>query len=473
MRAAYYCEQGTEGDLMEDELKAAVRVMQDGGAEFCDARHQDSRTLVIAVSNHELRNMSNGRLAGVGLRARIGGSWGFAASASTDRKSIEEMARKAVRAARAGDCPGRRIPEQRARIGSYRAKARIPPASVSVEEKLAMVKDLDEAQKISDKIVNTNAIYAEGLKTTTLANSFGSMLRWEDGRLRLIANAVAADAGRMESYRESIAGTRGMELLQQRNLAEVGVNTAREAIVQLGAVKPPQGVVTCITDPEITGLLAHEVMGHASEADEIVKRRSFLTGKVGEIVANEQITMVDDGTLEGGYGSINFDDEGTPSSRTVIIKDGVYHGYMQNLETGAEMGVPSTGNGRAQDFGQRMWVRMTNTFFEAGDWTLEEMVEDVKFGILTDKFVNGMEDPVGGGFEAKSHRGFLIENGKVTKPLRAITLTGKALDILRTTDAVGKKVCHDAGMCGKGTEDYVPVSSGGPYCRSRIITGGD
>ena len=123
---------------MEDELRAAVRIMQDGGAEFCDARYQDSRTLLIVVSNRELRTMSNGRLAGVGLRARIGGSWGFAASASTDRKSIEEMARKAVRAAKAGDCPGRRIPEQPARTGSYRARGRIPPASVPIEEKLAM-----------------------------------------------------------------------------------------------------------------------------------------------------------------------------------------------------------------------------------------------------------------------------------------------------------------------------------------------
>jgi TldD protein len=194
---------------------------------------------------------------------------------------------------------------------------------------------------------------------------------------------------------------------------------------------------------------------------------------VGKVVANEQITMIDNGTVEGAYGSLQFDDEGTPTSRTVVIQDGVYTGYMQNLETGAEMGVPSTGNGRAQDFGRRMWVRMTNTYFEPGDWKLEEMLEDVKFGILTDKFVNGMEDPVGGGFEAKAHRGFLIENGKITKPLRAITLTGKALDILKTTDAVGNKLSLDAGTCGKGSEDYVPVTSGGPYCRSKLIAGGD
>jgi TldD protein len=352
-------------------------------------------------------------------------------------------------------------------------KVRIPPASVPIEEKLALVKDLEEAQRISDRIVNANAIYAEAKRTTVLVNSFGTRLRWEDGRLRLTALAVAAESGRMEYYRDGIAGTKGMELLKQCDLNEMGMNTAREAIVQLGAVKPPSGLVTCISDPQISGLLAHEVMGHASEADEVVKRRSFLTDKIGQVVADEQITMVDDGSLEGGYGTELFDDEGTPTSRTVIIRNGIYNSYLHDLETGAEMGVPSTGNGRAEDFGRRTWVRMTNTFFEAGDWKVEEMIEGVKFGILTDKFINGMEDPVGGSFEAKAHRGFLIENGRVTKPLRAITLTGKALDILRTVDAVGNKVSLDPGTCGKGTEDHVPVSSGGPYCRSKMIAGGE
>jgi TldD protein len=134
--------------------------------------------------------------------------------------------------------------------------------------------------------------------------------------------------------------------------------------------------------------------------------------------------------------------------------------------------VRPTGNGRAQDPFRRVFVRMTNTYFEAGDWQLEEMLEGVKFGVLTDRFISGMEDPVGGGFEAKALRGFLIENGKVTDVLRSFTLTGKALEILKTTDAMGKELRLDGGNCGKGNEDMVPVSDGGPYCRSRIILGG-
>jgi len=458
---------------MRDVLIKAVERMRDLGAEFCDARFQDSADLVIRVSDSEVRTLTDARLSGFGLRARIGGSWGYAAVVTDDRGKVLDAAAKAVRSARAGGAPGRPIPEGRAATGHHPARAKVHPSDVSVEDKLRMARELDAAQRISDKVVNTNATYVEEVKRTALVSSLGADLDWEDVRLRLVASTVAADAGRREMFHEFMDGTGGMEVLRKRELNEMGSAAAKEAVIMLDAIRPPSGRITCITDPVISGLLAHEVMGHASEADEIVKRRSFLTDKVGQVVANEQITMVDDGSIEGAHGSIQFDDEGTPSSRTVIIEDGVYRGYMHSLETAAEMNVTPTGNGRAQDFGRRVWVRMTNTFFEAGDWTLEEMIEDVKFGVVTDRMINGMEDPVGGGFEAKALRGYLVENGQITKPVRSFTLTGKALDILRTTDAVGDRVQLDAGMCGKGAEDWVPVSSGGPYCRSQIIVGGD
>jgi len=227
-----------------------------------------------------------------------------------------------------------------------------------------------------------------------------------------------------------------------------------------------------IIDPDVAGLLAHEVMGHASEADEIVKKRSFLTGVVGKKVGSELVTMVDDGTVPGAYGTIPFDSEGTPSSKTIIIENGVYKGYMHNLETAAIMNVKLTGNGRAQDYNRRVWVRMTNTFFEKGDWDLEEMISETKKGLLALKALSGMEDPVGGGFEARVLKGYIIENGEKKNFVRSFTLTGKALDILKTVDAVSKDFTLHGGSCGKGEEDFVPVSTGGPYMRAKILVGG-
>jgi TldD protein len=331
---------------------------------------------------------------------------------------------------------------------------------------------LDQAQRDVKSVVNSNAAYLESIKTTMLANSFNAALEWEEVRGRLNCMSIASNGSRTEVYYDIEDGSGGYEMFKSLDTSKMGLACAKEAERMLSSKKCPSGETTCITDPMISGLLAHEVMGHASEADEIVKKRSFLSDVVGKKVASDLITMVDDGTLQSAHGFIPFDDEGTRSSRTVIIDKGRYQGYMQSLETAADMEVRPTGNGRAQDPHRRVFVRMTNTFFEAGDWKLEEMIEGVKHGVLTDRAISGMEDPVGGGFEAKALRGFLIERGEVTDMLRGFTLTGKALEILKTTDAVGNKLELDGGTCGKGVEDFVPVSSGGSHCRSRVILGG-
>jgi TldD protein len=458
--------------MIEANLEAAVERMRDLGAQFCDARQQKVARTVIIVVDGTVRTMGREVFEGVCLRARRNGHWGMASSIDFGRDTLNAMADRAMACAAAGDSPGKPIPERAARRADMRPGASLHPDKVPLEEKLAAVVDLDRAQKGDPKVVNTNAIYQDIVRTVRLANSFGDDLRWEEVRTRLFAESVASEAGAAEFYYDGESGSKGFEMVKGIDLSALGGRVAREAVVMLTAGKAPSGPTTVISDPMISGLLAHEVMGHASEADEAVKKRSFLSEAVGRTVASEQITMVDQGDVPGAYGMIPCDDEGTPPSRTVIIENGVYKGFMHSLETAAEMGVAPTGNGRAQDHNRHVFVRMTSTFFEKGTWSMEEMLEGVKEGVLTDKMINGMEDPVGGGFEGKSLRGFLIKNGRVQGPVRSFTLTGSALEILRTTDAVGREVVLDGGTCGKGIEDLVPVSSGGPFCRSRINVGG-
>jgi TldD protein len=457
---------------MQDILASAVERMRSKGAQFCDARWQSIEKTMVVVVDGGVRTLSDDRSAGVCLRARIDGSWGYASVIDPSSESVLDASIRAVRSARSGTATGKAIPNRKALQAKVRAPVKVHPSQIPLEEKLSIVFDLDKAQKVGPQVVNTNSMYREEVRNNILCNSLGDELEWEEVRLRLIGQTITSDGTATEMYYDGIDGSAGFEMVKGSDVMALGRRIGDEAVKMLRAKRAPSGAVTCISDPMISGLLAHEVMGHASEADEIVKRRSFLTDAVGKKVASEQITMVDDGTFPGAHGYIPFDDEGTPSSRTKIIENGVYRGYMQTLETAAEMGVDPTGNGRAQDYGRRVWVRMTNTFFEKGDMKLEEMLEGVKFGVLCDKMVSGMEDPVGGGFEAKALRGHLIENGEMTTMLRSFTLTGKALDILRTVDAVGDKVELDGGNCGKGIEDWVPVSSGGPYCRSTIVLGG-
>ncbi|MCL1904705.1 MAG: TldD/PmbA family protein [Methanomassiliicoccaceae archaeon] len=455
---------------MHDSLSKAVKKMRSLGAEFCDARSQNVRTIGIQSVNGDIRHLSDKVLSGVCLRVWMNGRWGYYTSTSLDKSDIEHAARTAV--ANASGSPKERL-ELNVKIIKKKdiQKVKIHPDDIDMKEKVNAVLDVDNSQ-ISDKILNRIGSYGEEINSNIIINSAGSEIEWEEIRTRFRAMSVSSDGERMERYYDGPDGTCGFELVKNTDIERLGRETAKEAVLTLKAKRAPNGSMTVISDPMISGLLAHEVMGHASEADEVVKRRSFLTDAVGKRVASDVVSMYDDGTIPKAHGTILYDDEGTPASRTQIIKNGIYTGYMHTLESASLMNVIPTGNGRSENFGKRVWARMTNTFFGPGDRTLDDLIADTKHGILCEKMVNGMEDPVGGGFEAKVLRGFLIENGKVKDMLRSFTLTGRALEILRTMDAATKDIVLDGGMCGKGIEDWVNVSSGGPYCRSDIIVGG-
>ena len=460
-----------KAEQAQDILHKAVDRMQDMGAEFSDARFQTVRVTGVSSMNGDIRQLVQKSTGGVCLRAWVGGRWGYGTATTFDGDAVVRAAEQAVRNA-SGERKSDLVLEPATVREHRRADVRIHPDSVDLSEKIAAAQDLDKAQAVDDRIINRIGSYSEEVKTNALVNSVGSDLSWEEVRTLCRAMSVAADGQRMERYYDGPDSTLGFEVVRDADLEELGRVTAREAIETLKADRAPSGNLTVISDPMVSGLLAHEAMGHASEGDEITKRRSFLTGAVGRKVASEIITMYDNGTVRGAHGSVPFDDEGTPSSCTTIIEDGVYKGYMHSLETASQLGMRPTGNGRAENHGKRVWVRMTNTYFGPGGWDRDEIIADTKDGILCDKMVNGMEDPVGGCFEAKCLRGFLIRNGEIVKPLQSFTLTGRSVDILSSVDALSKEVVLDGGMCGKGIEDWVRVSSGGPYMRARMIVGG-
>lgn len=460
-----------KAEQAQDVLHEAVEHMRDLGAGFADARSQTVRVAGASTINGQLRQLVQRSSGGVCLRAWSGGRWGYGTTTSFDRDAVLRAAEEAAANAK-GDALGDLELEPSVMTGHYRAKVRIHPDSVDMSEKIQAALDLDNAQRTDDRIINRAGAYSEEIKTNALVNSAGSDLSWEEVRTICRAMSVASDGQRMEQYYDGPDSSKGYEVVKDADLEEIGRTAAREAVATLAAERAPSGNLTVISDPMVSGLLAHEAMGHASEGDEITKRRSFLTGAVGRRVASDLITMYDDGSLLGAHGSIPFDDEGTPSSRVTIIDHGIYQGYMHSLETASRLGAHPTGNGRAESAGKRTWVRMTNTFFGPGDWDRDELVADTKDGILCDKMLNGMEDPVGGCFEAKCLRGFLIHDGEVVKPLRSFTLTGRSVDIMSSADALSKEVVLDGGMCGKGIEDWVRVSTGGPYMRARMIVGG-
>ncbi|MBD3406732.1 MAG: hypothetical protein GF411_11510 [Candidatus Lokiarchaeota archaeon] len=455
------------GQVIEEFSKQSV---------FADIRHEVLTRSRMFVQNGRLRGFTQPSSTGTVARVLIGECWGQASmTREVTKERLKELLETAMKMAKVGSKHTRKeidLSSVKPIEETVWQRVKEDPLSVSSEEKLELVMELDEAQKVDDKVVNTNSVYQDSKRVYHLVNTAGSRLAWDEIRTSVVVQPVVRDESQVHYDYDVKSGSAGYEVIREIDPVEFGGTCAHSALKLLSAEKPPSGKMKVIMDGDVSGLIAHEVCGHASEADEVVKERSFLTGMVGKKIATDMVTMIDDGTLEGPQGRIPFDCEGTPSSRTTIIENGVFSGYMHTLESAILMGVNPTGNGRAQDYNRRIFARMTNTFFDKGDWKNEEIIEDTKDGLYVIRATSGMEDVVGGGVQASALKGYIIKNGELTQLVRSMSLAGKVLDILQSVDAVGDILEFSGGTCGKGEEDWVSVSSGGPHMRAEIIVGG-
>ncbi|MFX1605388.1 MAG: TldD/PmbA family protein [Promethearchaeota archaeon] len=461
---------------MLETMKKALDSFSNKDVSFADIRLEDRSRTNFFVTNGALRSFNRSSTAGAVARALVGECWGTASSSMPlKEKGYIELLEMAARRAKSCSKYSRREIDLSEIEGTEKTiwqKVKEDPSKVSAEEKIDLVMDLDKAQKIDEKIVTANSVYRDTRRVYRLVNTVGSKLEWDELRVRVMAQAVAREGGNLQIDYEIEDGSAGFELARSIDLDEFGSAAAKGAIELLSADKPPSGKLTTVIDGNIAGLIAHEVCGHASEADEVVKGRSFLSGLVGKEIGTELVSMVDDGTLKGPMGSFPFDSEGTPSSRSSIIKNGIFKGYLHTLETAVLMGVQPTGNGRAQDYNRRISARMTNTFFDKGTWKDDEIIADTKDGLYIIKGTSGMEDVVGGGVQATALKGYVIKNGETKQLVRRLSLAGNVLELLKTVDAVGDTLAFNGGLCGKGEEDFVPVSSGGPHMRVELTVGG-
>ncbi len=461
---------------LERVLRVAVETAMKEGCSYADARFERRIFFRLRSVDGSLKECSTEELYGLSVRAFYEGAWGYA-SCKPEVDDCVRAAKKAAKMAKALAETSKskfKLPELPTRKESVKVAMDINPTGVPLGEKVAFVMEIDRAQRDYDaRIVHSFARYEETLFQFAFHNSFGSYIEWEEPRIRVDCFCVSREAGVSESAYKRIGGLGGYEIAKSIDPRLFGTDNASVALQKLFAKSPPKGEMTVILDPEVAGVLAHESFGHAAEADEVFfRRRSFLSGLVGQQIASEHVTIVDDGSVEKAYGSIPFDSEGVPSGRTVLVEKGVLKGYMHSLETAALMGVEPTGNGRAQDFERRVFPRMTNTFFERGDWDPEEMIADTKEGVYAVGMVMGMEDPGGGGFYVLCDHGYVIEKGEKKRMVRRLAVSGKALEVLRNVDAVGKDFLLHPGTCGKGEEDAVPVTSGGPHLRTKALVGG-
>ncbi|MHA1894022.1 MAG: TldD/PmbA family protein [Candidatus Helarchaeota archaeon] len=344
-------------------------------------------------------------------------------------------------------------------------KIKIDPSTVPLEQKVLKIRELfDYFQKFDDRIINPVISYTENMMERIFVNNEGSVLSQKIPRIRIFLQPIVKEGSVVDFDYFSTGGEIGYEIFDNipQNLEEV----AKNSLDMLKAENCPSGLYPLILDSDMTGLVAHESFGHGLEADQVLRDRSYLKQYLNKKVASEICVISDSPAIPNQLGSFSFDDEGIRSQKTVLVQDGILINFLHDRMTASKLNAIPRGNGRRESFRHLVNVRMTNTFFEQGDYNLEEMIETIKFGVMLVGGYYGMEDPLGGGMQCSSKKGYLIENGEKTKLLKSITLSGTVLNFLQQIDAISKNEVHlQGGTCGKGEFDFVPVTSGGPYIR--------
>jgi len=347
----------------------------------------------------------------------------------------------------------------------------IAPEDIEGARKAELLRACDErARAAGPDVAQARIGYAESHREVEIFGSDGRAAADDRTRVRLSAQVVARRNGRVETGSDTRGGHAGWELLDE-DPADVAAQAARRALTLLDAVDAPTGRLPVVVGNGFGGVLLHEAVGHGLEADAVQKNASVYAGRLGEELAPAFVTAYDDGSRPNAWGSEGVDDEGTPTRRTTVIEDGRLASYLYDLLRARKDGVESTGNGRRESFRHLPVPRMTNTFFAPGDATPDDLIGEVERGLYAVSFGGGQVEPATGDFVFGVSEGYLIENGRVTAPVRGATLVGNGLEALRAIDGIAGDLEIATGYCGKGGQT-VPAGVGQPHVRIRDLTVG-
>ena len=453
-----------EPDVLERVLSAALG----GGGDMAEVFAEDAVTSAATLDDGRIEELSSGRSRGAGIRVVDGETTGFAHTADLSESGLLAAARAAAAVAKEGG-PGVRTVAL-GPAAAHGSGERTPPDTVAKERKLELLTHADEvARAAGDSISQVQAGYGDGRRHILVANSDGLFATDEQIRTRVNVVCVAnGDTGMQTGY-EAVARTEGFEIFERYDVAELSRTAAARALAKLSARPAPSGEVPIVLAGGSGGILFHEACGHGLEADHIVKDASVYVGQVGQLVASPLVTLVDDGTWLGEWGNFAVDDEGNPPARNVLIENGVLTDYMWDWLRGRKEGRKSSGNGRRQSYQHLPMVRMTNTYLLAGPEDPDEIVAQTPSGVYVKKLGGGQVNTATGDFVFGTTEAYLIENGRITEPLRDANLIGNGPEVLRRIDAVAGDFDMTPGTCGKDGQS-VPVGCGQATLRITGVT---
>jgi TldD protein len=448
-------------------LGAAVDGADDGEL-FLERTESES----LVFDDGRLKSAAYDASEGFGLRVVAGETAGFAHANEIDLGAIARAADAAALAKRGYSGEASEGP----RATNQKLYGEDDPlASPAFADKIALLREIDAYARAKDpRVVQVSATLAGERRLVEILRPDGRLVRDVRPLVRLNVSVTVDQDGRRESAYTGAGGRAGFEAwIAPDRWRELADEALRQALVNLESVPCPAGEMDVVLGPGWPGVLLHEAVGHGLEGDFNRKGSSAFSGRLGQRVAAPGVTIVDDGTVPGRRGSLSVDDEGTPTNRTVLIEDGILVGYMHDRMSARLMGLAPTGNGRRQSFAHAPMPRMTNTFMMEGAGKLEEMIASTKRGLYAVNFGGGQVDITNGKFVFQCTEAYLIEDGKVTAPVKGATLTGDGPTVLTKITSVGDDFAFDpgVGVCGKAGQG-VPVGLGQPSLKIGGLTVG-
>ncbi len=449
--------------------KEALSGMDDGEL-FLEYTQSES----IAFDDGKLRNASFNTAQGLGLRAVKGETAAYAHASEISEPALKRAA-AVVRAADHGQTAA--VAVHAPAFGTNRnLYGDVNPLhEVAFEKKVALLQEIDAYVRAKDKRVKQVACsLAASWQAVHILRADGGAASDIRPLVRLNVSVVVEQDGRMETGSHGAGARMGYaEYIAPGNWKKQADEALRQALVNLEAIPAPAGEMPVVLGPGWCGVLLHEAVGHGLEGDFNRKGTSAFAGLMGQQVAAKGVTVIDDGTMMNRRGSLSIDDEGTPSGRTVLIEDGILTGYLQDRLNARLMGMKATGNGRRESFAHQPMPRMTNTFMLSGKDKPADMIAGLKRGIYTAHMGGGQVDITSGKFVFSASEAYLIENGKITTPVKGATLIGNGPESLKYVRGIGNDMCLDEGVgtCGKAGQS-VPVGVGQPTLLIEKLTVG-
>ncbi len=452
--------------IIENVLNAALS----RGGDFAEVFIEDKKTGNIKLVGGLIENSNSGRDYGAGIRILDKFNCIYAYTSDLSEENLVKVALDAATALNTYkmDMILNLIKKDISNNNPVIKKL----SEIPKRDKVDLLKRAYNAAKNYDPIITQVTIsFLEEDQHVLIANSDGLLVEDNRMRTRFAVASVAALNGEMQQGHYAPGASMGFEFYDKVNVEDIGIEASRIAKTMVHADYCPSGNMQVIIDNGFGGVLFHEACGHALEASFVAKGTSAFTGKIGQLVASPLVTAIDDGTIKNGWGTTNVDDEGTPTQKNILIENGVLKSYLVDKLNGRRMNIGSTGSSRRQSYRFAPTSRMNNTFIDKGSSKLEDMIGNTESGLYAKRLGGGSVNPATGDFNFAVMEGYIVENGKIIKPVRGATLIGNGTKVLELIDMVGDNLELGQGMCG-ASSGSIPANVGQPAIRVKSITVG-